>query len=103
MQGLSRNKLYEIEKVANFRELVERSARLYPNKVAFTYKLTPKSTDYITHTYTDLKNDVRCLGTGLIDLGLSGKRVAIIAPNRYEWCVSYLSVTTSRYDSSSFR
>ena len=43
------------------------------------------------------------MGTALIDLGLAGKRVAIIAPNRYEWCMSYLSITTSRYDSCSFR
>lgn len=95
MQELSRSKLYEIEKVSNFRELINRSARLYPNKVAFIYKKNPKDTTYISHTYTDLKEDVKNLGTGLLDLGLSGKRVAIIAPNRYEWCVSYLSVTTS--------
>lgn len=95
MEKLSRNKLYEVEKVANFRELVERSARLYSDKVAFTYKLDPKSTNYITHTYKDLQNDIKNLGTSLLNLGLSGKRVAIIAPNRYEWCVSYLAVTTS--------
>ncbi len=101
MQKSSKSKLYEIDKVANFRELLNRSANLYPNKVAFTYKLNPKSSEYITHTYTELKNDVKNLGTALIDLGLSRKRIAIIAPNRYEWCVSYLSVTTSRYDSCS--
>ena len=28
-------------------------------------------------------------------MGLRGKRVAIIGPNRYEWCTSYLGVTTS--------
>lgn len=95
MQKLSRNKLYEVPKVANFRELIERSVKLYPNKVAFTYKLNPKSTNYITHTYTELHSDIKHLGTSLLHLGLSGKRVAIIAPNRYEWCVSYLAITTS--------
>lgn len=103
MPELSKNKLYEIEKVSNFRELLNRSASLYSNKVAFTYKLNPKSSEYISHTYSELQEDVKDLGTGLIDLGLSGKRIAIIAPNRYEWCVSYLSITTSRYDSSSIR
>lgn len=101
MQELSRNKLYEIEKVANFRELLERSARLYPDKTAFIYKKEPKDTTYISHTYSKLKEDVQNLGTSLINLGLSGKRIAIIAPNRYEWCVSYLAVTTSRNDSRS--
>lgn len=28
-------------------------------------------------------------------MDLRGKKVGIIAPNRYEWCVSYLAVTTS--------
>lgn len=95
MQELSRSKLYEIEKVSNFKELINRSAKLYSDKVAFTYKKNPKDTTYITHTYTELKEDMEGLGTALIDLGLTGKRVAIIAPNRYEWCVSYLAVTTS--------
>ncbi len=31
----------------------------------------------------------------MLHLGLQGKKVAIIAPNRYEWCTSYLAVTTS--------
>lgn len=95
MGQLSREKLYEIEKVANFRELLNRSEKLYSNKVAFTYKLTPKSTTYITHTYSELKSDVENLGTSLLNKNLSGKRVAIIAPNRYEWCVSYFAITTS--------
>ena len=43
----------------------------------------------------DFINDIKFLGTSLINLGLSKKRIAIIAPNRYEWCVSYLAITTS--------
>ena len=31
-------------------------------------------------------------GTKLIDLGLKGKRIAVISENRYEWGVGYLSV-----------
>ena len=30
-----------------------------------------------------------------MNLGLRGKKIAIIAPNRYEWCTSYLAITTS--------
>ena len=101
MQELSKSKLYELDKVKNFRELINRSANLYSDKVSFKYKLNPKSSKYITHTYTELKSDVKYLGTSLINLGLFGKRIAIIAPNRYEWCVSYLGITTSRYDSCS--
>ncbi len=95
MEPLSKSKLYEVEKVNNFRELIERSAKLYPSKIAFTYKLHPKDTSYVTHTYKELKSDIEALGTSLLNLNLKGKRIAIIGPNRYEWCVSYLAVTTS--------
>lgn len=94
MKEIARDKLYEIEKVNNFKELINRSANLYGNKVAFTYKKTPKDTTYISHSYLDLKQDIENLSTSLIKLDLYGKRIAIIAPNRYEWCVSYLAITT---------
>ena len=40
-------------------------------------------------------NDIKSFAKSLLNLGLRGKRVAIIGPNRYEWCVSYLAITTS--------
>lgn len=59
MQELSRSKLYEIEQVSNFKELIDRSEKLYSDKPAFIYKKYPKDTTYITHTYTQLKEDIR--------------------------------------------
>lgn len=90
-----RRKLYDAEEIHNFRELVNRYETLYSNKLAFTYKLEPKAKEYIQKTYSNFASDIKNLGTSLIDLGLSNKRVAIISPNRYEWCVSYLAITTS--------
>lgn len=37
-------------------------------------------------------NDINYLGTALLNMGLKGKRIAIIAPNRYEWLVSFYGV-----------
>ncbi len=73
MEELSKSKLYEVEAVSNFKELIERSWKLYPDKTAFIYKKHSKDTTYIRHTYTDLKEDIGHLGTGLIDLGLTRK------------------------------
>ena len=94
MQNISREKLYEAEKVKNFKELINRSVRLYPNHIAFQYKLNPKDKEVIKVTYSSFKNDIDCLGTSLLDLGLANKRIIVIGPNRYEWCVSYLAITT---------
>ena len=94
MEKKSREKLYNPERVNNFKELINRSVKLYPEHIAFKYKLTPKDTNVITKTYSEFKKDIDRLGTALFDLGLQEKRIIVIAPNRYEWCVSYLAITT---------
>ena len=90
----SREILYKAERVNNFKELINRSVKLYGNKSAFKYKSTPKDTNVISITYADFKKDIDRLGTALFDLGLYKSRIIVIGPNRYEWCVSYLAITT---------
>lgn len=90
-----KRKLYKGRELKDFRELVSRYENEYSNKIAFTYKENPKSKEHINITYSKFVKDIKALGTSLIHLGLSQKRVAIISSNRYEWCVSYLAVTTS--------
>ena len=90
-----KNKLYDADKINNFRELVARYSKLYSDKVAFEFKKTPNATEHVKITYAEFIEDIKALGTSLINLGLTKKKVAIISPNRYEWCVSYLAITTS--------
>ena len=91
----SKRKLYDSIKMNDFRDLVERYSTLYANDIAFEYKKNPSSAEHIKITYKEFAEDIKSLGTALLNLGLSGKKVAIISPNRYEWCTSYLAVTTS--------
>lgn len=90
-----KRKLYDSDKINNFRELVNRYQNLYADKTAFEYKLSPQDKNHIKISYGQFVNDIKSLGTALLNLGLRSKRIAIIAPNRYEWCVSYLAITTS--------
>ena len=90
-----KRKLYDADKINDFRELIDRYSKLYSNKVAFEYKETPSSKEHIKITYSQFASDIKSLGTALINLGLSQKKIAIISANRYEWCVSYLAITTS--------
>ena len=90
----SREKLYNPQRLNNFKELINRSANLYKNDIAFKYKKSPKDTNIISVTYSEFKNDIDNLGTALLNLGFVNKRIIIISPNRYEWCVSYLAITT---------
>lgn len=93
--GKSKRKLYNSEKINNFRELVDRYKNLYRNKTAFIYKETPSSTEHIKISYDAFISDIEALGTALLSLNLENKKIAILSPNRYEWCVSYLAITTS--------
>lgn len=85
--------LYEAERFKNIREIFQNSVKKYPNSNAFILKeKVGKEVKYKNITYKMFEQDVNSLGTALMSLGLKDKRVAIISPNRYEWCVSYLAV-----------
>lgn len=90
-----KRKLYDSEKMADFRQLVNRYKTLYADKTAFEFKENPHAKEHIKISYKQFAKDIESLGTALLNLDLRGKKVGIIAPNRYEWCVSYLAVTTS--------
>ena len=90
-----KRKLYDAVKMKDFRELVNRYSTLYSEQIAFEYKETPNSQEHIKITYAQFADDIKSLGTALLNMGLSEKKVAIIGPNRYEWCTSYLAITTS--------
>ena len=34
------------------------------------------------------------MSTSLLELGYEGKKVVVIGNNRYEWCTTYMAVTT---------
>ena len=92
---LSKRKLYEIEKIENFKELVNRYKNLYKNKIAFKFKLSPQSKEIQKVSYNEFADDIVSLSDSLLKMDFKHKRIAIIAPNRYEWCVSYLAITTA--------
>lgn len=97
MKNRLNNEVYEAEEVANFRELVNRSAEKYPNNVAYKFKrnLGKPNQVIIEKTYKEVKEEIEALGTMLLNIGLENKKVALIGNNRYEWCESYFAVTTS--------
>ena len=91
----SKRKLYEGELLKDYRELVNRYKNRYANNVAFEYRHDVHDEKTIKVTYAEFANDIEALGSSLLTLNMENKRVAIIAPNRYEWCVSYLAVGTA--------
>ena len=87
------NKLYDGQKLNDFRELVNLYKTKYKELIAFEYKETPDSEEYIKITYEQFAKDIEDLACSLLKQDCS--RIALIADNRYEWCVSYLAITTA--------
>lgn len=90
-----KDKLYEGENLKDFRELVDRYENRYKDHTAFMYKRDPKDTEVLQVSYSQFAKDIKAFATSLLALGLQGKKVALIGPNRYEWCTSYLAVSTA--------
>lgn len=87
-----KRELYQAKEYRDIRELVSETVKTYPDNIAFIIKEKKKDKiEYKNITYKMLQEDIDALGTALIDLGLKDKKIAIIANNRYEWCISYLS------------
>jgi len=82
---------YTVRTITSLREMLNTSAKLYKNNTAFLIK-KEKGGEYFRIRYEQLKHDVEALGTKLIDMGLSGKKIAIIGENCYQWVVAYLAV-----------
>ena len=65
----SKRKLYNSEKINNFRELVERYKRLYSDKTVFEYKEEPHSKEHIKISYGQYVNDIKALRNGTFKYG----------------------------------
>lgn len=90
------NRIYDVHRVNNFRDLINATVERYGDNVAYKFKKNlGKSNEYVVEkTYKEVKNEVEGFSTALLNLGLENKKVVIISNNRYEWCVSYLAITT---------
>ena len=82
----ARKKLHKCDKFKDLKDMINQSAKKFGDKAAFRYK------DREDISYNQFLNDINALGTKLLNMGLSDKKIAIIAENRYEWCLAYMAV-----------
>lgn len=80
----------EILEITDLKDMLKKTGKLYENRPA--YKIREDIQKYKIITHKELRDMVNALGTQLIELGLKGKRIAVIGENRYEWQITYLSV-----------
>ena len=89
-------KVYEPRVIKNYREMIEYSVKNYANKVAYKYKKNGdlKNVEYVEKTYEQVGKDIKAFATELLQKGLEHKKIVLIGNNRYEWCISYLAITS---------
>ena len=84
--------LHEKHEFPNIREMVEEIGNLYYGKVAFSYRYKATDKEVQKKKYEELREDVRALGTALIEHNLAGKTVALIGKLSYRWILMYYAV-----------
>jgi len=80
------HKAYEIE---DLKDMLYKACERYSKRTAF--KLKNEKDEIYKVTYSAFQNDVKSLGTSLINLGLAGSSICVIGKNSYKWAVSYLA------------
>ena len=89
-------KLYKAEKHDSIKEYIEDAINKYSKKDAFIVKSQENNEIKYTHiSFEEFGKQIKNLAEGLIDLGLEGKRIAIIGQNSYNWVKSYIATICS--------
>lgn len=86
-------RLHKYVEITDLKDMLEKSGKMYADRPAYKFK-TKKQGEFRIITHKEFRDDIKALGTALVDLGLQGKRVAVISDNRYEWGMAYLAVAT---------
>lgn len=87
---MGKTDLYEIRPIENLKDMLSQSVSLFGDNAAF--KKIGQDGQINSITYKAFAADISALGTALLELGFKNKKIAVVGENRYEWCVTYLSV-----------
>ena len=74
--------------VINIKQMLQSSAELYGDGIAFYTKF--EKGPYKTITHREVFDDVNAMGTALIANGMKDRRIAVIGETTYMWGIGYL-------------
>ena len=84
------HELYEVNYIETIKELVLNGTILYKDMPAYMVKYDHKG-EFRSIKFGQVKDDIEKLGTALLEMGMSDKKIGIIGENSYEWIVSYFA------------
>ncbi len=83
---------YDVREIKDLRDMLAQSVKLYGDRPAFEVKSA--NGEHYEITYNRYQNEIKAVGTALVDMGLSGQKIAVSGDNSYEWCLSYMATVT---------
>lgn len=83
-------RLYPYQDITDLKDMLNKSGKEFGNKIA--YKIKIGKNQYQTFTHKQVREMINNLGTKMLEMGLKGKRIAVIGENRYEWEIAYLAI-----------
>ena len=86
----NKNTLLKEGDFKNTKEMIERVARLIPERKIFA--TLDKDKNIVYHTAKQLLEDVERIGNAFLNLGFKDKHIAIIADNSYEYIITDMAV-----------
>ncbi len=86
----------DVPPLVDFRDLVQTTVKHVGPKDAYKVKIKGADGDTIRHvSFNEFWEEIRMLGTALMELYPERTHIAVMGDSRYEWCLSYLAVTCS--------
>ncbi len=87
---MKNTKFFDIREISDLKEMIVTNGELFSDKPAFLYK-KERGGEYFEITHKKFREDVDALGTKLIDMGLKGKKIAVMGANCYQWILTYFA------------
>ncbi|MBK5261472.1 MAG: AMP-binding protein [Peptostreptococcaceae bacterium] len=87
-----KDSLYEFRPVSDLKDMLDTSAEIYAGRAAYLIKEVLGG-EYKPIYFPQVKSDVDSLGTKFIEMGLKGKKIAVIGENLYQWVLTYFATT----------
>lgn len=85
------NMYYPVRPVTDLKDMTASSAELFKDVPAYLQKDKPGGT-FRPITYREFKDKMDAFGTRLMDLGLSGKKIAVVGESCWQWILTYFAV-----------
>ena len=94
MQPVSGTALYESKKYDNLRDLVMEGCAKHGARDAFIFRRSPQQSE-IHRSFYEYAEDIKALGTYILNSEYVGDKLAVVGENSYEWFVAYNAILST--------